>query len=69
MTAMRKLMYMLGVKDSSNITNYTNEVVSAFKNIIELAINEPELKDMIARVDSETAKYMMGLDGKPKLGG
>ena len=69
MTAMRKLMDMLGVKDSSNITNYTNEVVSAFKNIIELAINEPELKDMIARVDSETAKYMMGLDGKPKLGG
>lgn len=69
MTAMRKLMDMLGVKDSSNITNYTNEVVSAFKNIIELAINEPELKDMIARVDSETAKYMMGLDGKPKLSG
>ena len=69
MTAMRKLMDMLGVKDSSNITNYTNEVVSAFKNIIELAINESELKDMIARVDSETAKYMMGLDGKPKLGG
>lgn len=68
MIAMRKLMDMLGVKDSSNITNYTNEVVSAFKNIIELAINEPILKDMLAKVDSETAKYMKGSDGKPKLG-
>lgn len=69
MSAMRKLMDILGVKDSSNINNYTNEVVSAFKSIIELAINESDLKNMLAIVDSETAKYMMGLDGKPKLGG